>query len=621
MTQPVRHGVGLYVRRHFVDEAFVRERVLQPRRRPQRAGEEWRQHGVRQNALARDDARASRFAGHATSHVRRRGVAAVAELARRLRRSSRRERRGLVADQHPRDDVAGRVVAGPAAARRKPRLVVPRDNPIVFTKGDALIDYVREAVVLPRHLVLARELHAHRLRHRLRQDRRVVGHGVRTVDTVAAGAASENDADVIGRNPEEHRHTASRGIGGLGRRPDRRLVALHVGHGARRAHRAVHLIRMQIGRLEQLATRRGGCELLLNVRRLHHVRVARRLLPQVVVELVLAGKADARRPRRAQLVRRLHRLPRLLADDAHEILLDDHLDEAGHAAHRALVDIDQRGADLRRAYDSAVQHARHAHVLHELELAGDHRRHVEARHGRAEHCPLARRLPLRRGVQLHVEFQAGDELAVAHAHRAIGCHADDAVGNRELVRWNAEALRREPQQRLTRGRSRQRQIALVEIRRRRLAPRRRPLIGRDRRVALDQPDAIERNRELLGNQLRLRREDPLAELALAGVGRDDAVGGDGDPRIELGGIDVRGAGAEFALREEIRGGERDDDRARGFQKIAPRESRARQSVERVAGHSARSRQACRPALHLYVLIARSIRVWVKQRHNTPDSAC
>src|SRR5712692_6236912 len=105
-------------------------------------------------------------------------------------------------------------------------------------------------------------------------------------------------------------------------------------------------------------------------------------------------------------------------------------------------------------------------------------------------------------------------------------------------------------------------------------------------------DAIERDRELLGNQLRLRREDPLPELALAGVGSHSAVGGDRDPRIDLRRIDVRGAGAELTLGEHaalkgpryLCGGKRDDERAGGLQKTAPRESRARQGRDSVRRH-------------------------------------
>ena len=67
----------------------------------------------------------------------------------------------------------------------------------------------------------------------------------------------------------------------------------------------------------------------------------------------------------------------------------------------------------------------------------------------------------------------------------------------------------------------------------RLRPGRGALIRRQRGVALHQFHATERDAELLGDQLRLRGVQSVAELALAGVCRHAAVGGDGDPRIEL----------------------------------------------------------------------------------------
>ena len=130
-------------------------------------------------------------------------------------------------------------------------------------------------------------------------------------------------------------------------------------------------------------------------------RVARRLLiPQVVVEVALAAAAPAPGVHvDLQLAGRLDRLPRLLGDDADEVLLDDDLHDAGHAADRALVDADERRADRRRPDDAAVQHAGHAHVVDVLELAGDHRRDLDARHRLAEHRPFARMLALARRVE------------------------------------------------------------------------------------------------------------------------------------------------------------------------------------------------------------------------------
>ena len=196
-----------------------------------------------------------------------------------------------------------------------------------------------------------------------------------------------------------------------------------------------------------------------------------------------------------------------------------------------------------------MHHAGHAHVVHELETAGRQGGQIDARDGRAEHGPLACGLPLCVGVESQFELTSGHELAVANAARCIGAGANRAVDGGQLIRRQPQALRAEPHQRLAcRGRG-QRQIAIVEVGRRRLAARRRALVRRPRRVALHQPDACRRHRQLLGHQLHLRGGHPLAELALAGVGRDDAIGVDADPRIEATGIHA-GAVPRARLRGE-----------------------------------------------------------------------
>ena len=59
------------------------------------------------------------------------------------------------------------------------------------------------------------------------------------------------------------------------------------------------------------------------------------------------------------------------------------------------------------------------------------------------------------------------------------------------------------------------------------------LIRRQRRIAIDQRNAIERHGQFFGYQLRLGRGHALAELCFAAVGCDFAVGGNGDPGIHL----------------------------------------------------------------------------------------
>ena len=93
--------------------------------------------------------------------------------------------------------------------------MVPRDDVAGGIERDALVDDVGESVVLPRHLVLARQLHAHRPRDDMRQQRRVVRDGIGAVDPVAARAPCEHDADTLRRDAEERGDAAAGWIGRL----------------------------------------------------------------------------------------------------------------------------------------------------------------------------------------------------------------------------------------------------------------------------------------------------------------------------------------------------------------------------------------------------------------------
>ena len=95
----VLDGIGLHACGELVHERLVREGVLQPARRAQRAGEERRADGVRQHALALHRAGAATRAADAAGDVRRRGVAAVVERGWWRRDGARRERRRLEAEQ------------------------------------------------------------------------------------------------------------------------------------------------------------------------------------------------------------------------------------------------------------------------------------------------------------------------------------------------------------------------------------------------------------------------------------------------------------------------------------------------------------------------------------------
>ena len=110
---------------------------------------------------------------------------------------------------------------------------------------------------------------------------------------------------------------------------------------------------------------------------------------------------------------------------------------------------------------------------------------------------------------------------------------NDAAVDDELFHWNLEAFPRPAEKLFAGGRRGQGQVAGVEIGGVRVAARRRALVGSPCRVALNQSNAIDRYRELLGDQLCLSRVETLPQLTLTRVGRNLPLCVDGDPRVEL----------------------------------------------------------------------------------------
>src|SRR5262249_13864382 len=111
-----------------------------------------------------------------------------------------------------------------------------------------------------------------------------------------------------------------------------------------------------------------------------------------------------------------------------------------------------------------------------------------------------------------------------------------------------------------------------------------------------------RYRQFLGDELCLRREHALAEIALARVSRDLPVSANRDPRIQFGWINMRRARIERPLPGDDwnhRGRpEADNQHAGGFEEVAPGETGADERVASVRRHitplagTARSHEAC-----------------------------
>src|SRR5215471_16208292 len=127
------------------------------------------------------------------------------------------------------------------------------------------------------------------------------------------------------------------------------------------------------------------------------------------------------------------------------------------------------------------------------------------------------------GIERDRELLSPHEFAITDGLGPVSSGADDPVLYNELIEGDAEPRRRALQERFTSGGASKGQVRPVEIGRMRLRSGCRSLIGSERGVALNETNAIERNRELFGNQLRLSRVEAMAELAFAGVGGDVAI--------------------------------------------------------------------------------------------------
>ena len=224
-------------------------------------------------------------------------------------------------------------------------------------------------------------------------------------------------------------------------------------------------------------------------------RIMRWLSANVFEEALLRRQCGPWLPVSFELARSLHRGVLRLCDHAHEVFPHDHLDHAGNVSHGVLLDSKQRSSHCRRPHHAAVQHARHSHVLHELELAGHQCSPVERRNRLTQHCPLCRRASLRRSIQHKTEVFAADQLRVGHF--AAAPSGDHAVGSRQPCCRLAQLFRCELQKGFPRSSRSQRQILCVEVSGRRLAPGRAALVRRHSGVALNQLDAIQPRRTVL----------------------------------------------------------------------------------------------------------------------------
>src|SRR5262249_46137197 len=188
-------------------------------------------------------------------------------------------------------------------------------------------------------------------------------------------------------------------------------------------------------------------------------------------------------------------------------------------------------------------------------------------------------------LELVMERLASDEIAIAHSALRSGRHGDHAVANGQRVGGNAEMLRCALDEQAARfgGGVPGRHPAALDAG----AARAAALIAGERGVAHDHGHALERDVELVGDDLADRDVDALAHVHLAEEGGDPTVGTDRDPGVELIRRERRFRGVAPGLTDHTTGDrEADDEGAARLQEIASR--------DREEGHGRPLMLACRP---------------------------
>ncbi len=108
---------------------------------------------------------------------------------------------------------------------------------------------------IPRRAVGAHALHPHRTARQLRQVRSIHGGVPRIVAAVGAGPHHPDAPDFLRRQSEQLCDAVARGMRLLRTRPDGRLAAPHIRHGACRSHAGVRLKRPMVFGLDDSRSR------------------------------------------------------------------------------------------------------------------------------------------------------------------------------------------------------------------------------------------------------------------------------------------------------------------------------------------------------------------------------
>ena len=386
-AQAKGHRVLACCRGQFVNVAFMGKRIRQCRHAPQPGGAQDGRHVVDGDAQIAVVIRRTRGA-----------VAHLVGLGQRLDGACQQQRQG------------GRAIGGVG------RLKIVAHRLAIGLQAATHLHPLRGALGLPQMLLLTRQLDAHRRAHGLGQQGGIGCHVVGAVAAIAACGLHAHHVyfDIARAHQACQVGTQHMGVLRAGPDPQLQIGRLRIlplqpqRDRTRGADGGVHLVRPHIGAFQGLLGLGQG---LLDVALVHQFARRARVVAQGLRQVVHLVHARPGLPVHHQFTLGLLGVFFALGHHAHKITLHHHRADARNVGNRLGIDRFQGvadevtvvGARIRRPHHPAMEHARHAQVVHEHGLARGFARNVDAWHAGAHHAVVLRRLDRRVQVQQQVE--------------------------------------------------------------------------------------------------------------------------------------------------------------------------------------------------------------------------
>ena len=176
---------------------------------------------------------------------------------------------------------------------------------------------------------------------------------------------------------------------------------------------------------------RSICQCLIDIAFIHQLAGRRRVAPDGLFNIGHIRHAWPRLPHHVQFTHGLLGIFFALGHDADKIALHHHRTDARHMRNRLRVhalqsstnEVTAVSACIRRTHHTAVQHARHTHVMHKHQFAKHLGRYVHPWQALARDGMVLQWLQWRVDIQRQFQIQTRQQISPRHSAFCIGLYA------------------------------------------------------------------------------------------------------------------------------------------------------------------------------------------------------